>query len=568
MNILQWIREKTLSYLGGVKQDNTLPYDTSFLITSNNSQIAESRIKEYNIWYKGNSSELLDFFSNRLFTDYPKDPIYTRNKQNYFWSKSAQEDDIKRVHVDIPRVVIDTLVSAIGDPIISTDVKEKLDLILEDNDFYTLCSQIEMPKTLIDGWGAFRIDFDKDLRDTPIITYYDALNTDFIYRQNTLIGIVYKDYYKDKKDNEYILFDIRRREKNKSIIEKKLFRLSRNKVDSTMSSLTPVDLKTISVLKDTAEYIEIDNFNEILGVPCIYFKNTDNIGYGRSIFMGKCDLFDALDECASQSNTTVRRSTPIEYISDDALERDSFTGEPKLPKLYDRKFLQKPSQRDGDGNLENSAIQTTQPNLNISQYSAEEINIINLILTGILSPASIGIDVSKRDNADAQREKEKITLMTRNNIIRSQEKCIKKVLSLALCIQEYMNTGRITNKKYDISVRFNEFANPSLETQLQILSPALQAGVISPSKFVDLIWRDTISKEEKDYERKYIEDKQKEDSFSSMGGNFNNPDNFNGVNAELGKTLGGGDENTYAERTGFIDEPKEDLSEPIEETTK
>ena len=517
MNIIDFLKEQTIKQLNGAIQDNDTFYKTDFLQTSDLYGANEAQIKEYRIWYEGNSDKLLQFFTKEMYINYPADPIYTRNKQNYFWSKSSDEDDIKRIHLNIPHAIVDTLINIISEPIIESTVEEKVNKIIEDNDLYSLISQEQEPLTLVEGWGAFKIDFDLNLRDTPIILYYPALNVDFVSTKNTLIGIIYKDFYKDEKGQDYVLFDIRRKEAGNSVIEKQLYKGTKNDRNPSESGLQRVPLNTLPFLTDTNEKVIIEGFNEILGVPSVFFRETIGTGYGRSIYAGITDNFDALDECASQASTTVRRSTPIEWISDDLLERSPYSGDPILPKVYDRKFLKKPEQKDGDGNSVGDPITTTQPVLNFIQYDQEIRNILDTTLIGILSPASLGLPVARKSPSDTQKDKEDTTIMTRNNIIRNQNKIIKKVINLALCIQEYIDTGSITMTNYDIGVRHKEFANLGFENEIQVLGIQLQSGNITPEKFVRCVWGDSISENDKMAEIEYIKKRLMQSSLGAIG---------------------------------------------------
>ena len=94
------------------------------------------------------------------------------------------------------------------------------------------------------------------------------------------------------------------------------FKLEKN------NEVTPVPLETIPELEGIRS-IEIPNLNKILGVPSKFFFDPLNKNYGRSIFAGKIDLFDDLDQCLSQDSNSVRRSTVIEYFNTDFLERDT-----------------------------------------------------------------------------------------------------------------------------------------------------------------------------------------------------------------------------------------------------
>jgi hypothetical protein len=121
---------------------------------------------------------------------------------------------------------------------------------------------------------------------------------------------------------------------------------------------------------------------------------------------------------------------------------------------------------------------------------------------------------AKKDNAEAQREKEKVTIMTRNNIIDSQVDILKNLLNLALCLQEYVTTGTISILEYEISVTFNEFANPSFENELNTLYPVWSGGGISTRKYVDLIWGDKLSDKEKDEEIAWLDNQRDKDNLT------------------------------------------------------
>jgi hypothetical protein len=193
----------------------------------------------------------------------------------------------------------------------------------------------------------------------------------------------------------------------------------------------------------------------------------------------------------------------VEYYPVDMLERTPL-GEPKLPQRYDRSYIATPAGRNGDGE-QTGKLTVTQPALNFSQYSGETMSILSLLLTGILSPATMGIDIAKRDNADAQREKEKITIMTRNNIIAQQKEILNKVMCICLKLEDYIKNPGITGfRTYELSVDFDEFASPTFENQIGILAGALSSGAMSVEKYVDLLWTDTLDEAEKQKEIDYI----------------------------------------------------------------
>ena len=142
-----------------------------------------------------------------------------------------------------------------------------------------------------------------------------------------------------------------------------------------------------------------------------------------------------------------------------------------------------------------------------------------MILTGKMSPATMGIDVAKKDNADAQREKEKITQMVGNTIMDSEEKILKDVAQWSLMLKEYLKTGQITIQDYDIEVKFQDIATPSFNQNLQVLGAARQAGNISNELYVDLLWGDTKTEDEKQEEIKRLNEHDSKDNYN-LGGMF------------------------------------------------
>ena len=530
MKITEWLKQRIIRFLGLEKLvDN--PNSERYSFIQDSEDIAKSRIIEYKIWYLGDSDELLNYYTNEQLYGTWSEPIYNRNKRNYFWSQSSVETGIKRVHSGIPNAIITTLTNAIGIPRIMRNRNQRDETlvgIMKSNNFVHLINQRQMPLTMAQGWGAFKVSINKDLSKHPIIQYYHAENVEFAYNSGILCGIIYRDFYR-QNNKDYVLYETRRIKGGDSIIEYELFQLDKN------NDIKPVPLSTIPSLEGL-QNIVIPGFNKILGVPSIFLYDPLNEAYGRSLFAGKIDLFDDLDQILSQESQTVRVSTPVEYIPTDMLERDSQTGNVKIPSKFNRQYVQTTGITNGDGN-NISQIYTTQPDLNFEQYNLEAKAVLSYILNGILSPASLGIDLSKRDNAEAQREKEKVTIMTRNNIIDRQTTIINDLLSLCLALQEYMDTGNITIQDYDLNIDFEEFANPSFESQLETLSSAWISGAISTEVYVDLLWRDTKTAEEKAKEVQWLDDHKYNQNNLGMG-DFENGDNtFNEVEARTGLSL-------------------------------
>ena len=522
MTILERMRARIRGVAGSVLKTKR-PDDDRTTFINDNEKLGRMKLKEYDVWYDGDGDELLNFYTRENYIGFNYEPFYMRNKKNYFWAISSTEAQIKRTHSGQPRNIVDTLVNIMPFPLISAgEDTNKLQAVVSESGLEQVYKDEQLPLTLVEGWGCWKINWDKDVSDYPSVEYVSAENVDFIYKNGKIIGIVFKNYYtSDKK--RYLLLETRSIEwkPNSSaaegsegervlVITNELYELPMNMAATDDDTpLKKVDLKTVPELESVEERIEIGPFDKLFAVPCVLLGNTSRQwGYGRSIFTGKIDLFDDLDQALSQSSNAVRLSTPIEYIDEEYLERDK-NGLPKKPKAYDRKYVMMKGQKNGDGLSTGQPVQITQPSIEFSRYSDHAVQILLQILNGILSPATLGIDIAKKDNAAAQREKEKVTIFTRNALINGEERILRSLMEQMLMAKEFMDTGAVSVHAYDISVKFNEFADDSFENKLEALGKAYDMEEISTDMYLNKLYGDTLSEEERAAEKEFLESARK-----------------------------------------------------------
>lgn len=530
MTLKEWIRKKVLGIVGLARDDSPDRDRTTFI--NDSERLMKTRVAEYNVWYHGDGDELLNFYTQKNLFEFNTEPYYSRNKRNYFWSISATESDIKRTHSGQPRNIIDTLVMITKFPNISIeDVTEDeiLRSILKDCKLKQIYKNQQLPLTLIEGWGCYKINFDKDISDYPYPMYYRANNVDFVVKGGRVISAIFKDYYTNGNNVNYLLIETRtlKYDAVQDIryleIQKELFTTDRS--GEFVNKVEIEDYKNVPELAGMTKddlLIIIDNMDSLLAVPCILFENTSGSGeYGRSIFTGKIDLFDDLDQCLSQASNTVRRSTATEYFNTDFLERDAKTGMPVQPKAFDRKYVFYKGQIGSDGeSTGREPVQVTQPAVNFEQYSDQAIKILMQILNGVMSPATLGIDIAKKDNAEAQREKEKVTIFTRNAIIDTETDILRDVCCELLKAYEFMHAGKITKSDYDITIKFSEFADDSYEAKLEVLGSAFDQELISEEMFMDKLYGDTLSRAEYQKELAWLKENHTKPRVDGMKGAF------------------------------------------------
>lgn len=511
MTLSEKIKQRILKFLG-LERLGQNPNNDRFTFMGDAEKVIAKKVQENKIWYYGDSNELLNFYTAQDTYGNMENPIYNRNKFEYFWGISAEENHIKRVHSGVPNAIVTTITNIVGTPDISSkdeNLNARIDKLTTKTNFKNLLNQKQIPMTLVCGWGAFKPIVDRNISDVPLLEWYDGDNVEFAVEHGIVVGIIYKDYYTYKNKN-YVFIETRRIVGGNSKIEYELYRYDKS------NQVEKVDLDEVPYFsKLSKDGLEIPNYKKVLGIPSIFFYDQNNTNYGRSIFMGKLDLFDDLDQDLSQASQTSRVSTPVEYFPVDLIERGK-NGEARLPKVYNRQFIGSNSYPNGDGEL-SGEIKTSQPVLNFAQYNDKCMNTLNLILTGILSPATMGMNMAKDDTAMSQREKEKVSLMTRNNIIEREEKFVKETMSILLDLQEWMETGTITLQDYDISVKFDEFASPSFENVGASLIQLLTQGGLSPKRYVEKLYGDSLSDEEKQEEIDYITSRLEQDNLDSNG---------------------------------------------------
>lgn len=256
-----------------------------------------------------------------------------------------------------------------------------------------------------------------------------------------------------------------------------------------------VNLNTVEELGNLKD-ISFDK--EIMwAVPIMFNESSKFVGRGESIFDGKYDSFDSIDEITSQWLEAVRSGRAVKYIPEDLLPKDADTGEVIIPNPFDNKFIK--TQTSMNENTQNK-IDVEQPEIPTDEYLQSYITFLDLCLQGIISPSTLGIDNKKLDNAEAQREKEKTTLYTRGIIIDTLSEFIPAVINTVLKANSQMQGEHTLPEDKDISVKFGEYANPSFEAQIETISKGKTGGIMSIEASVDELYGDSKTQEWKQQE--------------------------------------------------------------------
>ena len=206
-------------------------------------------------------------------------------------------------------------------------------------------------------------------------------------------------------------------------------------------------------------------------------------------------------------------------------------------------------------------VQVVQPQIYFTQYSEEERNLLLNAIAGIMSPAAMGIDIAKKDNAEAQREKNQTTIFTRNNLLDEEGEVFEHVASDLLVAYDLMHLApgeNLTVTEYDISVQYPEFASDSFESKLETVQTGWSGGLLSDEMAIDMLYGDSISKDIRQRELNFLQEQRAKQEMV--------PENDPSMQGDLGIL---GAENPYndAMEKAHIDELQDDLGIPELEGT-
>ncbi len=445
-----------------------------------NANAAKNRI-----WYRGSAEEL-----SELYKQLPGD-------KTAFWKAVPTKGmEIRKIHTGLPKLIVDVLTNVVLADMNDIEVPESLKDVWEDieeeNSFPELLSNA-LAQTLYIGDGAFKISVDEDISKYPILEFYPGDRIEINRKRGRVFEIIFNSEFKHKGafytlreiyGYGYVNYELHKGE-----------------------SLVP-----LTALPQTARLNNaVFDSSVIMAVPFQVFSSQYYEGRGQSLFDGgKTDSFDTLDEAWSQWMGAVRMSRPKELFPPDFVPRNPYTGEPLAPNSFDNIFITSEGSMPEGGS--SSKPELIQPAIPYDSYLSTYITALDLCLQGIISPSTLGIDNKKLDNAEAQREKEKTTLYTRNKIVQAMQKALPKLIDTVFKVYSIMYENPIED--IEVTVPFGEYANPSFESQVETVGKGRTQGIMSVEACIDELYGDTKDEQWKAAEVKRIKSEQGVESMS------------------------------------------------------
>ena len=469
------------------------------------------------LWYRGEPSELEQYYKQLAETD---TNIYSTTIRSKFWASVPNGDvRIRKVHSGLPAMMVDILSDiVVGDmlePEMDAGLRERWGAFCKENEFDdTIIEAIR--QVLSSGDGAFKLNIDTDLSDQPLLEFYGADKVDYEYKRGKLQAVIFKTEY-CHKGNKYQLHE----RYSKGAVQYKLF--------------GPNDKEyQLNTIPETEGLVNVAFAGDyIMAVPFKIYKSPKYCNRGQAIYDKKSDAFDALDEILSTWVDGLRASRTKQYIPENLIPKNK-EGIPLKPDVFNPWIAV-------DGSLAEdgkSKVETVQGAFATSALLESYVSFLDVCLQGILSPSTLGIDVKKLDNADAQREKEKTTMYTRDTIIKALRGALEKLFNAIMCTQDNMLKKTPPVEGYEATFDWGQYANPSFEAQVETLVKAKQGQIMSTEKIVEELYGDTMDDTEKAEEVARIK--------SEYGGGAEMPEPSVGDNDMFG---GAEDEGEAAETT-------------------
>lgn len=473
------------------------------------------------LWYRGDSAELEQYFKKTARWDVEK---------ARFWAATAQ-GKVRKMHSGIVSIVVDRyrdIVLADLDAVTFGEGQEILDElweeIFEKADLNNVIGEA-ISGVLASGDGAFKITAD-ECSPYPIVEFYDAENVDYVFKHSQLKEIKFYTSYKSGS-KDFRLEEIYGR----GYIHYKLYDEYGHET-------------SLKQLPETEHLIDIGIEGELmLAVPLKVLSSVKYKHRGKALFDSKTDVLDGLDEVISQWMDAIRMGRIKRYIPENLIPRDPDSGQLLPANPFDNDFI---AIGDNMAEKSNQQVEVSQPQISYEAYVNSYANFLDMVLQGIMSPSTLGIDLKKTDNAESQREKEKVTLHVRNKIVDALNDTLPKLFQVILQCYDLM-CGKVPGE-YDPSVKFGEYASPDFDSTVETIGKAKQFGVMSLETSVEQLYGDTWTQDEKDAEVERLKAEQgiaqlEEPAINQAAGDF-------AIN------LGGGKNASKGSKPNVPDEPE------------
>lgn len=387
------------------------------------------------------------------------------------------------------------------DECVPPEIKERLQPILEENEFDTALLKSSIIETLGLGDGAWHIHFDPEISNLPLIEFVPAERLVIKRKSNRIVEYAIKRQAIINGEPEpYELHTVYTRRKK----QVKRGSATRYEDDGIWQQHKVWDgTKYITDAKAKQRVFDAYGVKEktalpLVDFPIVYLPNTLNNTQGASVYdnarpygvvFGLESVSSALDEILSNCVDTVRKSFPFLLI-DDQMIPSNIEGDKDKGAFSTRRhsFLLPKNAKEPE-----KLLQQIQSKLNTTEYVEAAKFQINIALnkTGI-NAATLGLQLSGHVESEAtQNAKERNSIRTRNTVAADYETYLEKLFAVLLQYEDYINgsttatdtaTGEsayVAESYHGIKAAFRKYIVDTPEEVAEVLARKVQANIMS-----------------------------------------------------------------------------------------
>lgn len=388
------------------------------------------------------------------------------------------------------------------DDSVPPEIKNRLQPILDENEFDTEVLKSSLIETLGLGDAAWHVYFDNDISSLPIIELVPPERLALKKKGNRVVEYTVKQQVVlNDEPQPYELHTIYTRRKKKVEVNGATRYeddgiLQRHRIfDGSHFQDNNTELKKLIF---TAYGIQERAVLPLVDFPIVYLPNNLNNAQGATrctgarpygVVFGLDSVSGAIDEILSNCVDTVRKSFPYLLIDEQMIPSD-IAGDKDKSAFSTRRhsFLLPKNAKEAE-----KLLQQIQAKLNTTEFVESAKFQINIALNKVgINAATLGLQLSGHVESEAtQNAKERNSIRTRNALAKDYERNLEKLFSVLLQYEDYINgntiatdqktgeTAVVADEYHGIKATFRKYIVDTPEEVGEVLARKVQANIMS-----------------------------------------------------------------------------------------
>lgn len=497
-------------------------------------------LSEAYVWFQGSEKGLSDYYTGRTGN--------SENTSEYsmFWYASPTDGSIRRVHAGLPRLISETMPTVLFgngyDIKVSSFNENGENDVVREEQLQEIINTLSVQqginiKTLLEqsaiteSWAgdiAWKIAISTELSPYPILIKADPRNYEPVVIMGIEIGIIFKDYKEVEsgtKKEKYVIreFYTKDSKDDTSLIQYSATLLKENGKEVSVALNSVPDEYVNGLLNQPSVEVSDDGltatirFNGLKGVLAFHKPNKVNASdtnalFGVSDHYGNYTNYDSLDEAVSVLIEEARTHKDIRNIPSSMIPKNENGRMGKFNEFI-RNYLVVEISPDQNSKQE---ITYTHFADKTEQHLKKYETFLGLACANAkISPLTLGLtNVVGMQNSDKTlQERSRVTVETRKKKLELWEDFLERVLYKLIEVYDFMwsnypevrakaviESVKATEKDITINVTFPDYNEMGILDRAKEWGQVLSTNAISIEKYVDMVYRDDLTAEQKQRE--------------------------------------------------------------------